>query len=90
MIKRKRVTTPTSTAETANAKSAAKSSSTKLGLMQQLLRRPEGATIMQLSKTLGWQPHSVRGAMAGSLKKQGLKIASTKLDGEERVYRIEE
>jgi stage V sporulation protein SpoVS len=32
----------------------------------------------------GWQPHSVRGAIAGSLKKRGLVITSAKDDGERR------
>ncbi len=67
-----------------------KSSITKLGLIQELLRRPEGATITQLSNALDWQPHSVRGALAGALKKLGLTIASEKHDGKERVYRIKE
>ena len=37
----------------------------------------------------GWQPHTVRGAISGALKKKlGLKIVSEKPDGGERVYRI--
>jgi len=54
-----------------------------------MLRRPDGATIEQLSKTLGWQAHSVRGAMSGALKKkQGLSVASEKREDGTRVYRI--
>jgi uncharacterized protein DUF3489 len=61
----------------------------KLGQLQAMLQRPEGATIAQLSKALDWQAHSVRGAMSGSLKKkQGLKITASKAEGAERVYRI--
>lgn len=61
----------------------------KLGQLQAMLQRPEGATIVQLSKALDWQAHSVRGAMSGSLKKkQGLKITASKEEGAERVYRI--
>ena len=61
----------------------------KLGQLQAMLKRPEGATIAQLSKALDWQAHSIRGAMSGSLKKkQGLKIAATKDEGQDRVYRI--
>ena len=61
----------------------------KLGQLQAMLQRPEGATIAQLSKALDWQAHSVRGAMSGSLKKkQGLKITATKEEGADRVYRI--
>ena len=67
----------------------AKSSGTKLGQLEALLRRPEGASIAQLSAALDWQPHSVRGAMSGSLKKKrGLTIADEKVEGKERVYRI--
>jgi hypothetical protein len=37
----------------------------------------------------GWQQHTIRGAMAGSLKKKlGLNIVSEKTDGQERKYRI--
>jgi hypothetical protein len=61
----------------------------KLGQLQAMLQRAEGATITQLSKALDWQAHSVRGAMSGSLKKrQGLKITASKEEGAERVYRI--
>jgi hypothetical protein len=67
----------------------AESPTTKLSQLDALLRRPEGATIAQLSTALDWQPHSVRGAMSGSLKKKrGLKIADEKVEGKERVYRI--
>jgi hypothetical protein len=61
---------------------------TKLGRLEGLLRRPEGATIGQIAKALDWQLHSVRGAISGSLKKkQGLTVVAEKIGGE-RVYRI--
>jgi hypothetical protein len=53
-----------------------------------MLRQPAGATIEQLGKSLGWQSHSVRGAIAGSLKKKGIAVTSEKPDGGERIYRI--
>jgi len=54
-----------------------------------LLRRPEGATIVQICTLTGWLPHTVRGTFAGSFKKKlGLDITSTKEQGGERVYRI--
>ena len=62
----------------------------KLGQLEAMLRRPQGATIAQLVKALDWQAHSVRGAMSGSLKKkQGLKVTASKTEGQDRVYRIE-
>ena len=53
-----------------------------------MLQRPEGATITQICAATGWQPHTVRGTFAGSLKnKLGLQITSTKEAGSERIYR---
>jgi len=61
----------------------------KIGAVIALLRRPEGARIDELMTATGWQSHSVRGAMAGAIKKKlGLTIASEKTDGV-RTYRIE-
>jgi len=60
----------------------------KLDRIASLLARPEGATLDDLCDATGWQVHSVRGAMAGSLKRRGLVITSEKHDGIRR-YRIE-
>ena len=60
----------------------------KLEQIVTLLRRPSGATIEQLVTATGWQCHSVRGAISGSLKKKlGLAIVSDKSDGP-RIYRL--
>jgi len=59
----------------------------KLSRLEALLRRPKGATVAQLGEALGWQKHSVRGAMSGTLKKRGFAIVSEKTKGE-RYYRI--
>jgi hypothetical protein len=54
-----------------------------------MLQRSEGATLEELVATTGWQPHTVRGAMAGALKKKlGLTIASEKLETRGRVYKL--
>jgi hypothetical protein len=60
---------------------------TKLDMLVQLLSRPEGATVHDLSATTGWQVHSVRGAMAGALMLRGYKVTSDK-PSEIRIYRI--
>ena len=68
---------------------AAAAPKTKLGRLEGMLRRAEGATIGQIAKALDWQMHSVRGAISGSLKKkQGLTVVAEKTADGERVYRI--
>ena len=53
-----------------------------------LLRRPNGATVATIMESTGWQSHSVRGFLAGVVRKKlGLKLASEKTDGC-RAYRI--
>ena len=62
---------------------------TKQAQLIAMLRRAEGATIAQIVEVTGWQPHTVRGALAGALKKRlGLEVASEKIEGNDRVYRI--
>jgi hypothetical protein len=61
----------------------------KLDLMLAHLTRPGGASLAELVAATGWQPHSVRGALAGALKKKGHAITAEKIDGERR-YRIGE
>lgn len=54
-----------------------------------MLRAPEGATIEELAGATGWLPNTVRGAMAGALKKRlGLEVTSEKVEGRGRVYRL--
>src|SRR5262249_119051 len=53
-----------------------------------LLCGPSGATIATVTRSTGWQPHTVRAFMAAVVRKKlGLKLESEKTDGE-RVYRI--
>ena len=53
-----------------------------------MLRRKQGATIAAVMQATGWQPHSVRGFLAGVVRKKlGLTLVSEKT-GEERVCRI--
>lgn len=60
----------------------------KLGALVALLLRPEGATLQAMQDATGWQPHSVRGAMAGSIKKKlGFEVTSEKTETG-RLYRI--
>jgi hypothetical protein len=53
-----------------------------------LLCGPSGATIATVTRSTGWQPHTVRAFLAAVVRKKlGLRLASEKTDGE-RVYRI--
>jgi hypothetical protein len=53
-----------------------------------MLQSPAGVTIAAMMKTTGWQQHSVRGFLAGVVRKKlKLKLDSKKIDGS-RVYRI--
>jgi hypothetical protein len=61
---------------------------TKLDLLLAELGKEQGASIADLVKRTGWQAHSVRGAMAGSLKKKGYSITSSNVDGVRR-YRLD-
>jgi hypothetical protein len=77
--------------KSAKPKSASKPKDTKKELVLGRLRRKEGATIAEIAKATGWQNHSIRGFISGTLtKKMALKIESTKNEGEERTYRIAE
>src|SRR5215468_5664530 len=53
-----------------------------------MLQSPTGATIAAMMKTTGWQQHSVRGFLAGVVRKRlKLKLASKKVDGN-RIYQV--
>ena len=61
----------------------------KLAALVVALRRPQGSTSLQLMLATGWQPHTVRGAISGMLRKKlGLNVVLTHNDTGERVYRV--
>jgi hypothetical protein len=54
-----------------------------------LLKRSGGATMKELIKTTGWQPHSVRGFLSGTVgKKMRLTVVSAKGENGERAYSL--
>ena len=61
----------------------------KTAKVLELVKRPEGATLKQIIKSTGWQPHSIRGFISGTLsKKMKLVVVSTKGEDGERVYSV--
>ena len=61
----------------------------KQAQLVEMLKRSKGATIEEIVKAFDWQAHTVRGAIAGALKKKlGLNVVSEKVEGRGRVYRI--
>ena len=87
--------TPKSAATAAsNAKAAVPSRRqplrTKKQIALSLLERPKGASIAEMQTAMGWQPHSVRGFLAGTVRKMpGVTLVSEKLETGPRRYRIE-
>ena len=61
---------------------------TKIDLLITQLGRPNGASLEDLTTITGWQVHSVRGAMAGALRKKGLSVHSQKADGVRRYHLV--
>ena len=62
---------------------------TKQATLIAMLRAPNGATIEEIMAATGWQSHTVRGAMAGALKKKlGLEVTSEKVEYRGRVYKL--
>ncbi len=62
---------------------------TKQALLIEMLEAPDGATIAEIAAATNWQPHTVRGAMSGALKKRlGLTITSKNVEGRGRTYKI--
>jgi hypothetical protein len=62
---------------------------TKLAALVMALRRPQGATSLQLMLATGWQQHTVRGAISGMLRKKlGLNVVLAQNESGERVYRV--
>jgi hypothetical protein len=71
------------------SKSSASIKTSKHDAVLKLLRSNKGATIPELQKATGWQPHSVRGFLSGTVKKRlGLTLRSEQGKSGERRYSI--
>ena len=71
------------------AKASSSRGETKHNQILNLLRRKQGATLEELQKVSGWQAHSVRGFLSGTVKtKLKLKLRSSVSKSGERRYMI--
>jgi hypothetical protein len=74
----------------AQTKATSARDGSKAAKILDLLKRPGGITTKELMKATGWQPHSVRGFLSGTIaKKMGLKVVSAKGEDRERRYSVE-
>ena len=86
----KKRTAPKSARKAAVKPTPAKPAGSKQATIIEMLRSEDGATIADIVAATGWQPHTVRGAISGALKKRlGLDITSEKIADRGRVYRID-
>ncbi|MGH9593285.1 MAG: DUF3489 domain-containing protein [Bryobacteraceae bacterium] len=81
---------PPSAKKAKGAKTAAGArDGSKTATILDLLKRSGGATSKELMKATGWQPHSVRGFLSGTVgKKMGLTVTSAKGEDGERTYSV--
>ena len=84
------------TSATANTKTPSKAHEPKVERVTKqervltLLSQSEGASIEEMMQATDWQQHSVRGFLAGTVKRKlGFSLTSLKPDGGVRRYRIE-
>lgn len=81
--------TPAKKAPKSAKKAAGARDGSKTATILEMLKQPRGATAKELLKATGWQPHSLRGFISGTLgKKMGLTVESAKADDGERKYSV--
>ena len=84
-----RAPAPTTPKTTGELKIKKTDTGSKQSRVVALLSSPDGITIAAMMKATGWQQHSVRGFLAGVVRRKlKLKLNSKKIDGT-RVYRID-
>lgn len=61
--------------------------STKAAMVTRILSREKGATVLEISKATGWQPHSCRASLTG-LRKKSTIVKEQRADGK-LAYRLQ-
>jgi hypothetical protein len=61
---------------------------TKAAIIVKLTSRHGGATVDDLMTATGWKRHTLRGYIAGTLRKRGHAIEVVRTDGEPTIYLI--
>jgi hypothetical protein len=73
----------------ANKAASARDGGNKTDKILDLLKRPDGVTLMELVNATGWKPNSVRGFLSGAIgKKLGTPVESFKTSEGDRTYRL--
>jgi hypothetical protein len=84
------IETPQAATDAPEATARSPRPGSKLATVVGLLESEAGATIAEIMAATGWQQHTVRGALAGSItRKFGRTVTSAKVEGRGRVYRAE-
>ena len=72
-----------------NTNAGARRSGSKQEQVLAMLRRPKGVTVAAIMAATGWQPHSVRGFLAGTVRRKlALPLLAEQVEGGARRYRI--
>ena len=85
----KKANTGAKAAQSPKKKATGARQGSKTATVLDLLKRSGGASLKELRKATGWQAHSVRGFLSGTLgKKMGIAVTSTKAEDQERRYSV--
>ena len=71
-----------------SAESTGPREGSKTAQVVEMLKRKNGATLEEIMEKMAWQRHTVRGFMAGAMKKAGFTVESFKSEKGDRTYRI--
>ena len=87
----KKATKGTTSAKSPKKKATGAREGSKTAKVLDLVKRSGGATRKELMKATGWQAHSVRGFLSGTIgKKMGLAVTSAKDEDGERRYSVKD